>query len=365
MAAFVPFRALARLRPAVVVLGLLLAAACTPRVIAPGPMMQDPAFTADRLQMADGAVLPLRSWAPPGRPRAVVLALHGFNDYSKAFEGPGRFFARHGVLTYAYDQRSFGDAPHTGIWPGTDALTADLRTAAGLVHKRHPDLPLILLGESMGGAVIMAALAERALPEASGIVLVSPAVWSRDIMPSWQRAALNIAAHSIPAMQFTGGGLGKVPSDNIAMLRKLSRDPKVIKWTRVDAVYGLANLMDAAYDAAPALHGNILILFGEKEDILPEAAMRQFEMRLPKTECGIRLASYKSGFHMLLRDLEAEKVLRDIAAWLGDARAALPSDGEKPLPYAVAERAPSGKEGDGATVPHALNCASPIRHARP
>jgi alpha-beta hydrolase superfamily lysophospholipase len=363
MAAFVPFRAL--VRPAAILFGLLLAAACTPRVIGPGPLVQEPVLGADRLQMADGAVLPLRSWAPPGKPRAVILALHGFNDYSKAFEAPAAYFARQGVLTYAYDQRSFGDAPHTGIWPGTETLTADLRTAARLVRQRHPDLPLILLGESMGGAVIMAALAEQPLPEASGIVLVAPAVWSREVMAPWQRTALNIAAHSIPAMQFTGGDFGKVPSDNIAMLRKLSRDPKVIKWTRVDAIYGLTNLMDAAYDAAPALRGNILILFGDKEDILPEAAMRQFEMRLPKTECGIRLASYKSGFHMLLRDLKAAAVMRDIAAWVADDRAQLPSGSEKALPYAVAERAQPGKEGDGAAAPHVLNCASPNRHARP
>ena len=334
-------------------------------MIAPGPAVQEPTLAADHLQMADGAILPLRSWAPAGKPRAVILALHGFNDYSKAFEAPGAYFARHGILTYAYDQRSFGDAPNTGIWPGTEALTADLRNAARLVRQRHPDLPLILLGESMGGAVIMTAMAERPLPEASGVVLVAPAIWSREVMPPWQRTALNIAAHSIPAMQFTGGDFGKVPSDNIAMLRRLSRDPKVIKWTRVDAIYGLSNLMDAAYDAAPALHGNVLILFGDKEDILPEAAMRQFEMRLPKAECGIRLVSYRSGFHMLLRDLKAETVMRDIAAWAGDERAQLPSGGEKALPYAVAARAQPGKEGDGAAAPHALNCASPNRHARP
>jgi alpha-beta hydrolase superfamily lysophospholipase len=365
MAAFIRSRALLCLRPAAILFGLLLAAACTPRVIGPGPAVQEPALSTDRLQMADGAVLPLRSWAPAGEPRAVILALHGFNDYSKAFEAPGAYFARQGALTYAYDQRSFGDAPNTGIWPGTEALTQDLRTAVRLVRQRHPDLPLILLGESMGGAVIMAALAEQPLPEASGIVLVAPAVWSRDVMPAWQRTALNIAAHSIPAMQFTGGDFGKVPSDNIAMLRKLSRDPKVIKWTRVDAIYGLANLMDAAYDAAPALHGNILIQFGDKEDILPETAMRQFEMRLPKTQCGVRLATYKSGFHMLLRDLKAAIVMRDIAAWVADDRAQLPSGSEKALPFAVAERAQPGKEGDGAAVPHALNCASPNRHARP
>lgn len=359
-------RALARLGPAAAILGLLLAAAgCTPRVMGPGPAVQAPELAGDRLRMADGTVLPLRTWRPAGAPRAVILGLHGFNDYSRAFEEPGAFFARRGVITYAYDQRSFGDAPNTGIWPGQDALIADLRTAARLVRERHPDIPLILLGESMGGAVIMAALAERDLPEASGIVLVAPAVWSRDVMPAWQRTALNLAAHTIPAMQFTGGDFGKVPSDNIAMLRRLSRDPKVIKWTRVDAIYGLTNLMDAAYDAAPELHGNILILFGDKEDILPEAAMRQFEARLPKAECGIRLASYKSGFHMLLRDLRAETVMRDIVAWVSDRRADLPSGSEKALPYAVAARPAPGKEGGGAAAPHALHCASPNRPARP
>jgi alpha-beta hydrolase superfamily lysophospholipase len=354
------------LRTAALALSLCLAAACTPRVIAPGPVVQKPVLTADHLQMADGAVLPLRAWRPAGQPRAVILALHGFNDYSRAFEAPAGYFAERGLLTYAYDQRSFGDAPEPGIWPGTDGLIADLRTAAGLIRQRHPDLPLILLGESMGAAVVMAALARDALPDAAGIVLVAPAIWSRDVMPAWQRTALNIAAHSIPAMQFTGSGFGKVPSDNIDMLRKLSRDEKVIKWTRVDAIYGLVNLMDAAYDAAPALTGNILILFGENEDILPEAALRQFQLRLPAGRCGLRLATYRSGFHMLLRDLDAETVLKDVVAWAGDARAELPSGSEKPLiSYAVAQRGLPGQEGDGAMALHAVNCASPHRHARP
>lgn len=345
---------------------LLLAGACTPRILAPGPVVQPPAMTTDALQMADGVKLPLRVWRPAGPPRAVVLALHGFNDYSKAFEGPAQYFAKAGIVTYAYDQRSFGDAPNRGIWPGTDGLVGDLRAAIALIQARHPDLPMVLLGESMGGAVVMAAVARRELPDVSGIVLSAPAIWSRAVMPPWQRTGLNIAAHTIPAMEFTGSDLGKVPSDNIDMLRKLSRDPKVIKWTRVDAVYGLTNLMDEAYDAAPALRGNVLILFGDKEDILPETAMTEFEKRLPTGSCSIRLATYKSGFHMLLRDLKAETVLRDVVAWVGDARGELPSGGEKPLfAYAVAQREEAGKEGDGAPGAHAVNCRSPQRHARP
>jgi alpha-beta hydrolase superfamily lysophospholipase len=342
-------------------------AACAPTVMQAGPAVQDPTLTHDHLTMADGAVLPVRVWTPAGNPRAVVLALHGFNDYSNAFDRPARFLAARGVLTYAYDQRGFGDAPDHGYWPGTEAMVADLRTATRLVHARHPDLPLILLGESMGGAVVMAALARPDPPAADRIVLAAPAIWSRVVMPGWQRTMLEIAAHSIPAMQFTGSGLGKMPSDNIEMLRALSRDEKVIKWTRVDAVYGLANLMDEAYEAAPALRGDVLILFGDKEDILPREALTRFENLLPPGRCGLRLVTYRSGFHMLLRDLQSEAVLTDIAAWVGNPQVALPSGREQPLPaYSVAARTGGGKEGDGAMVPHGLNCASLDKsHARP
>ena len=62
-------------------LGLLLAlAACAPRLQPEGPVVTQPALTADRLVMDDGAALPLRQWLPPGEPSAVILALHGFND---------------------------------------------------------------------------------------------------------------------------------------------------------------------------------------------------------------------------------------------------------------------------------------------
>jgi len=50
--------------------------------------------------------------------KAVILALHGFNDYANAFDGPGEIWAKEGIVTYAYDQRGFGAAPERGLWPG-------------------------------------------------------------------------------------------------------------------------------------------------------------------------------------------------------------------------------------------------------
>ena len=369
-----------------VVLLAAVAGACAPRVYPPGEPVAMPLLTEDHFYMADRAELPLRVWKPDGQPKAVILALHGFNDYSKAFESPAKTLTDAGYLVYAYDQRGFGDAPNRGGWPGVAGLVGDLRIASALIRARHPTLPLVLLGESMGGAVIMAAMAQDAdgglangaVPEngaalnADAVILSAPAVWARETMPGWQRVGLEIIGHTIPLMQFTGQGLNKVPSDNIDMLRKLSRDKKVIKWTRVDAIYGLVNLMDAAYAAAPDLRGNVLILMGQHEDIIPPEVMATFERRLPPAECGLRLAQYDSGFHMLLRDLKAERVLGDIVAWVADPKAPLPSGAERPVGVAAetgtpASHAPnaSSQDGAGATAALALHCPPPQRTARP
>ena len=76
--------------------------------------------------MPDGYRLPVSAWQPGGAPRAIVIALHGFNDYRNAFADVGRYFAAHGVTTYAYDQRGFGDTVQRGIWPGSECV-AQLR----------------------------------------------------------------------------------------------------------------------------------------------------------------------------------------------------------------------------------------------
>jgi len=42
-----------------------------------------------------------------------------------------------------------------------------------------------------------------------------------------------------------------------------------------------------------------------------------------------RIALYHHGYHMLLRDLDAAIVIADIAAWIGDHQAALPSGADR------------------------------------
>src|SRR5262245_13562313 len=141
-----------RLRPVLRLLVALLLpalACCAPVVVPAGPATTVPTLDATYIVAADGARLPLRHWparaaANPGRPRAVILALHGFGDYSGGFEEPAEAWAAQGLETYAYDQRGFGDAPHRGRWAGVDTMVDDAVMALRLVAARHPGVPVYL-----------------------------------------------------------------------------------------------------------------------------------------------------------------------------------------------------------------------------
>ena len=131
---------------------LLVLSACSPLVNRPGKRVQEPKIENGHFVAVDGALLPVRVWPPTVAPvKAVVVALHGFNDYSNFFTVPGRYLSSRGIASYAYDQRGFGGAPGRGLWAGTEAYADDLSSFVAEVRKRHPGVPLYLLGESMGG----------------------------------------------------------------------------------------------------------------------------------------------------------------------------------------------------------------------
>jgi alpha-beta hydrolase superfamily lysophospholipase len=183
------------------------------------------------------------------------------------------------------------------------------------------------------------------------VILAAPAVWARQTMPFHQRAALWLGTRLFPWAQFSGRGLGILASDNIEMLRALGRDPLFIKETRTDTIYGLVNLMDAALQAGPKIESETLLLYGAKDEVVPAEPTFAFWRSLPEAAAARqRFAYYPAGWHMLLRDLQSEVVIADIAAWIREPDAPLPSGAEAQAVAALAGEAPGATEDEGSTA---------------
>ncbi len=330
-------RGLLRRLAALAICGLL-AACAVPLTYPAGPAATTPHFLMDWFVARDGIRMTVRAWKPEGPAKAVIVALHGFNDYSNFFAAPGAWLAGRGIASYAYDQRGFGDGVRIGLWAGADAYARDLADFTALVRRTHPGVPVYVLGDSMGGAVALVSGAGPAetRPDADGMILAAPAVWGRAAMAWYERGALWLTAHTIPTFRLTAQGLNIQPSDNIDMLRALGRDWRVIKRTRVETIYGLVELMDRALAAAPEFSEKALILYGAKDDIIPGRPTFEMVRRLPAAAKDRQtFALYDGGYHMLLRDLNAETVWRDILAWIENAQAPLPSGADRRAAWAL------------------------------
>jgi alpha-beta hydrolase superfamily lysophospholipase len=320
-----------------------LLGACAPtlqRAARPDATFAGPRLEAHDFVSFDGTRLALTRWDATGageeaQPWAVIVGVHGMNDYANAFHLAAPWWAAHGVTTLAYDQRGFGRSPHRGVWAPDSLRVEDLRTLVALARAQWPRATIAVAGESLGGAVAIEAFASARPPAADRLILLAPAVWGWREQPVSYRLALWIAARLAPAKVFTPPSFvtNRIwASDNHEELYAMGRDPLMIWGARTDALYGLVDTMQRAQDDAPRLGGvPTLWMYGAHDEIIPAAATLAAVRRLPPA---VRTAWYADGWHLLLRDLHADRVWGDTLAFIRDPAGPLPS-APPPIPIAA------------------------------
>ncbi len=268
--------------------------------------------TSVKLSAADGSQVAASEWLPQGTPKAVILALHGFGDYGHStFDKAARDWTRRGIAVIAPDQRGFGRNGSRGHWPGADGLVADAQGYARQARYRFGCAPLIVLGHSMGGGVVLGAAGGDLA--ADGLVLAAPAIWGGDRLNPIHRLAAWLAATVVPERRISGRGVVRIQaSDNIEALKALARDPLYLSPPSAREIFGLVRITDQAHDAAPRVATPALLLLGENDQIVPNSTVRGVFEHLNGRKAVI---SYPDGWHLLFRDLQAQRVWTDVADW--------------------------------------------------
>jgi acylglycerol lipase len=101
---------------------------------------------------------PYRAWLPIAKPAQVLLCVHGLGFSSASFAQFGHVMAGHGFAVYALDVRGFGQWMNKKGEQEVDfeACLNDVEAALKVLRKSYPGTPIIMVGESMGGAIALA-----------------------------------------------------------------------------------------------------------------------------------------------------------------------------------------------------------------
>ncbi len=147
---------------------------------APSPPIDDSEVGSKQLRIPTKAAktAPCLSWLLPGdvKPRVALLCIHGFSLHKGCYAAFGKEMAKNGIATYATDLRGFGELKDYNNREGMDfdGDLVDIKATLQQIHKNHPGMPVILLGESLGGAIALRAAA--LYPELiSGLICAVPA----------------------------------------------------------------------------------------------------------------------------------------------------------------------------------------------
>jgi len=302
-----------------------------------------------RLAAADGTAIFVRSFLPEKPPRAIVQIAHGMAEHGARYARFAEALAERGYGAYANDHRGHGHTAsgrealgHFADEDGWDKVVTDQVALLSEVGSRHPNVPLFLMGHSMGSYIarstalrVGSRLAGLILSGTShGTVLVPQAA---RILATVERARLGKRGKSKLLRKLTFEAFNARIDDPRTTCDWLSRDPFEVDKYLADPLCG--------FDCSAQLYAD---MFGGMAEIFAPANLKKLPRALPvyimagehdalnddlaaikKLHAALETAGltqltvriYQGARHELLNETNRDEVTRELLAWL-DARLA-------------------------------------------
>lgn len=279
-------------------------------------------INTESIPAADGRAIPLLWWTATPAPRAVVQLAHGMGEHARRYDRFASALAARGMAVCAGEHRGHGpeaasDATRGDFGPaGFDGLVDDMSTVTSHIAQRHPGVPIVLFGHSMGSfAAQLYAL--RHARRLRGLVLSGTAATDLLMAPSAPPRKLEDYAGSAPT---------RTPFDWLSRdaeeVDKYIADPAcgftITKASRASMVAACART--AAPDAFAALPADlpVYLMTGDQDPVNNRLAW--FHPLLDRLRAaGLRdlaVRVYPGARHELLNETNRDEVTQDLVAWL-------------------------------------------------
>ncbi len=254
------------------------------------------------------------TWTPDTPPRAVVVLSHGFGEHARRYDHVAERFAAAGLVTYALDHRGHGRSGGKRVLCRDIAeYTGDFHTCAGIAAREHPGLPRVVLGHSMGGAIVFSYGVDRP-DDYQLMVLSGPAVAMTDTVSpglAFVAKAVGAIAPSLPVEKLDSALVSRDPAVVVAY----NEDP-LVHHGRVPA--GVARALIKVGETMPtraqALTAPLLVVHGADDGLVPAEGSRRLVECVGSND--VRLTVYPGLYHEVFNEPERAQVLDDVVGWI-------------------------------------------------
>ncbi len=253
-------------------------------------------------------------WLPPGEPKAVLLVSHGLAEHSGRYMNIVNHFVPKGYAVYGFDQRGHGKSQgQRGYVERFSHFVSDLKTFSGIIHSKHRDAKIFIVGHSVGGT-IATAYAVHYQDEFDGLVLSGATLKVGASVSSGLIIVARVLSLLLPKMGLDVIDASAISQDKTVVDAYVD-DPLVYRG-KIRARLG-AELIKAIQILLPKMskiYLPILIMHGTADRLSDPRGSEILYDRVSSRDKTLKL--YDGFYHEIFNEPGREQVFADMEAWL-------------------------------------------------
>jgi len=262
---------------------------------------------------AGGVDLFGRSWLPE-RPERTVLLVHGWAEHSGRYEHVAAWLAARGCAVHAHDHRGHGRSGGVrGHARRFEELLDDLEIALARARDESPELPVFVVGHSMGGLVAAAFAAFRD-PRVAGVATSGAALVVADVPSRARLLLMRLLARVVPRLRMDRPIATDALSRDPEVGRAYAEDPLVLRQMTLGMGASFLSAVGRTLAAADRVQVPMLLLHGGDDPLCPPEGSRRFSAGVPAP--GAELHVYPGLRHEIFNEPERETVFEDLLGWM-------------------------------------------------
>ena len=255
-----------------------------------------------------------QSWHETETPKGVILITHGMGEHSESYRLFCEAMLPQGFTIYAYDLRGHGRSEGKRGVASLREMVEDLKAVHRLVSDREKDLPIFLLGHSMGGLILFRYLLQDSQLPMRAAIFSSPLLGLSLQVPVIKDVAARLLHRLAPGFTLGNEIDNQLLSHDLELVKSYDRDP--LRHTQVcPGLYldFLAAFADIDLQAQKISTPILMQLAGDDQIVSRGASERVFANLGSEDKC---LKIYDGFYHEIYNEVERHLVYRDLTAWL-------------------------------------------------